>query len=75
MAKITLLAECTISAFSIVRIELVEADQSPAAVIVRWPSKPSVVTTRRFPETAAALTRAFAAASTELAHIKANRKL
>ena len=58
-----------------ISIELVEADETPAVIIVRWPTKPTVLHPRRFPETAAAIARTFAAASTELASIKARRPL
>jgi hypothetical protein len=75
MSKITQLAECTITAFAIVRVELVEADETPAAVIVHWPAKATVLHPRRFPETAAGVVRTFSAAAVELAHIKSERKL
>jgi hypothetical protein len=30
-------------------IELIEANETPAVVIIRWPAKPSVLHPRRFP--------------------------
>ena len=75
MSKSTILAECMINAFSTITVELVEANETPAVVIVRWPSKPSVQHPRRFPEVAAAIVRAFAQASTELAGIRSRRRL
>jgi hypothetical protein len=75
MSQITVLAECTITAFSTITIELVEADETPAVVIVRWPAKATISHPRRFPETAAVIARTFAAAHTELASIRARRGL
>jgi hypothetical protein len=43
MSKITLLAECTLTAFHTIAIELVEANETPAVVIVRWPAKATVI--------------------------------
>jgi hypothetical protein len=65
MSQITVLAECTVNAFSTITIELVEADETPAVIIVRWPNKSTITHPRRFPETAAVIARTFAAASTD----------
>jgi hypothetical protein len=54
-SNVTLLAECTITAFNTINIELVEADETPAVVIVHWPTKATVLHPRRFPETAAVI--------------------
>jgi hypothetical protein len=43
MSKITELASGTLTASASVTIELVEADETPAAVIVRWPLKATTV--------------------------------
>jgi hypothetical protein len=51
MSQITVLAECTVNAFSTITIELVEADETPAVIIVRWPNKSTITHPRRFPET------------------------
>jgi hypothetical protein len=75
MSKITELASTQLNGHDSVTIELVEADDTPAAVIIRWPSKPSVVHPRRFPEAAAQIARVFAQAATELASIRARRRL
>ena len=75
MSKVTLLAECTITAFSTITVELVEADETPAVVIVQWPLQPTVLHPRRFPETAAMIARLFATASTELTSTKFRRRL
>ena len=75
MSKITELASGQISTADTITIELVEADETPAVVIVRWPLKASVQHPRRFPDTAATIARLFAEAATTLASIKANRRL
>jgi hypothetical protein len=75
MSKITELASRTVNGTDSITIELVEADETPAVVILRWPGKPTVCHPRRFPDTAAMLARLFAEAATTLASIKAGRKL
>ena len=52
----------------------VEAEETPAVVIITWPVKPTVCHPRRFPEIAAAIVRLFATASTELARINARKR-
>jgi hypothetical protein len=73
MSKITTLASSQITPSDTLAVELVEADETPAVVIIRWPVKPSVVHPRRFPDTAATIARLFAEAHTVLASIKAGR--
>jgi len=48
------LASSQITATDSVTVELVEADEKPAVVIVRWPAKPTVLHPHRFqpPQTA-----------------------
>jgi hypothetical protein len=75
MSTITTLASGQITATQEVTIELVEADETPAVVIVRWPVKPSMIHPRRFPDTAAMMVRLFSEAHTVLAGIKARRPL
>jgi hypothetical protein len=75
MSKITPLATGQITAVDTITVELIEADETPAVVIVRWPAKPTVLHPRRFPDTAAAIARLFAEAHTVLASIKAGRSL
>jgi hypothetical protein len=75
MSKITELASSQINASDTLAIELVEADETPAVVIIRWPGKATILHPRRFPDTAAMLPRLFAEAATTLASIKANRRL
>jgi hypothetical protein len=75
MSQVTVLAEGEINASGGITVELVEADETPAAVIIRWPAKPTVVHPRRFSDTAAVIARLFAEAHTKLAAIKGHRKL
>ena len=70
-----MLAESQINASGGITVELVEADETPAAVIIRWPVKPTVLHPRRFPDTATVMARLFADAATTLAGIKPNRRL
>jgi hypothetical protein len=63
------------SPHNVISIELVEADETPAVVIVTWPTKPTVLHPRRFHDVAAMVARLFATASTELASIKSRRRL
>ena len=49
MSKMTGLTSGAITAVYTVTIELVEADENPAVVIVRWPAKPTVFHPRSFP--------------------------
>jgi hypothetical protein len=75
MSNITILASAHVNAVDSISIELVEADETPAVVIVRWPVKATVLHPRRFPEVASGLARMFAEAHTSLAAIKKGRKL
>lgn len=75
MSKVTTLASGQINGHDSITVELVEANETPAVVIVTWPLKPTVLHPRRFPDVAAVVARLFATASTELASIKARRRL
>jgi hypothetical protein len=75
MSTITTLASGQITPTDSISVELVEADETPAVVILRWPAKPTVCHPRRFPDTAAALVKMFAEAATALAQIRARRRL
>ena len=75
MSQVTVLAESQINASSAIVVELVEADETPAAVIIRWPAKHTVLHPRRFPDTAAVIARLFAEAHIALAALKAGKKL
>ena len=76
MSKVTTLGESQIiaSPHNVISIELVEADETPAVVIVTWPLQPTMLHPRRFPDGAVAIVRLFATASTELARIKARKR-
>jgi hypothetical protein len=52
MSKVTELASGHINAVDRLVIELIEADETPAVVIVRWPAKASVLHPRPFPAAA-----------------------
>jgi hypothetical protein len=56
-------------------IELIEADETPAVVIIRWPVKPSVLHPHGFAAAADAAARTFAAAAVRLAQIRRDRRL
>jgi hypothetical protein len=75
MSKITELASGQITAVDGITVELVETDEHPTVVIVRWPDKASVIHPRRFPDTAAVVARLFAEAHTLLAGSKSRRPL
>jgi len=73
MSKVTELASGQINAVDKLVIELVEANETPAVVIVRWPSKASVLHPRVFPAAADTAARTFAAAVVRLAQIRRDR--
>jgi hypothetical protein len=75
VSQITELASGAISATDHLTIELVEADETPAVVIVRWPVKASVIHPHRFPDVAAMIARVAAEGHTALAAIKSRRRL
>jgi hypothetical protein len=58
-----------------ITIELVEADETSAVVLIKWPGKPSVLHPRRFPGTAAVIVRLFSEAHITLAQVRARRRL
>ena len=66
----TELATGTINGSDRLIVELVEADDMPPIVLVEWPPQPTVCNPDRFPDTAAAVARLMARASTGLARIK-----
>jgi hypothetical protein len=75
MSKITELATGQLTATDSITIELVEADETPAVVIITWPAKPTVLHPRRFPSCANTAAGVFAAAIVRLAHIRSERRL
>jgi hypothetical protein len=75
VSTVTPLASGQITPSEAITVELVEADQTPAVVIVKWPTKASIIHPRRFPEVAATLASLASESHIALAHIKAGRKL
>ena len=75
MSKVTTLAESQLTVVGTITIELIEADETPAVVIVRWPSKSTVIHPHRFPSAADNAARTFAAAAVRLAQLKRERRL
>jgi hypothetical protein len=70
MSNITTLAEGQPTAVGTITIELVEADETSAVVIIRWPHKPCIIHPRRFPAAADNAARIIAAAAVWLRAIK-----
>ena len=75
MSKVTELASGQITAIDSITIELIEADETPAVVIIRWPAKPPYCIRDGFPAAADTAARIFAAAAVRLAQIRRERKL
>jgi hypothetical protein len=77
VSKSTILAETqlTQSPHNVVTIELVEPDDMPPFVQVRWPPQPTVIDPPHFRDTAAALVKLFSDAHVTLTHIRARRYL
>ena len=75
MSQVTELASGALTAVDSITVELVEANETPAVVIVRWPVKPTVMHPHRFPSAAENATRIFAAAVVRLAQIRRDRRL
>jgi hypothetical protein len=75
MTEITELGSGQLNGTASITIELVEADETPAIVIIRWPSKPTVLHPHRFGSAADTAARTFAAAAVRLAAIKRERRL
>ena len=55
-SKITELASAQLTASDTLTIELVEAAETPAVIIIRWPGKPTILHPRRFGSAADAAT-------------------
>jgi hypothetical protein len=54
------------------KVELVEPDSMPAAVRIVWPTAPTIVDPKRFPDIAAGVAQLFARAHIVLASLKAH---
>jgi hypothetical protein len=75
MSKVTELAAAQLTAVDSISIELIEAAETPAVVIIIWPAKPTVCHPGRFPELATTIAKLAAEAHTKLAGIKSRRPL
>jgi hypothetical protein len=75
MSKVTTLSSGQINGADTITIELIEADETPAVVIVRWPARPTVLHPRRFPTAADVAGRVFATAAVRLAQNRRERRL
>jgi len=75
VSQVTQLATGQLNGHDTLVIELVEADETPAVVIIRWSSKASVLHPRRFPAAADVAARTFAAAVVRLAQIRREREI
>jgi hypothetical protein len=75
MTEVTELASVQLSTVDTLTIELVENDERPAAVIIRWPARPGVFNAKQFGPVATQVTTAFAGATVRLAQIRRDRKL
>jgi hypothetical protein len=70
MSNITELAAGQLNTADTITIELVEADETPAVVIIKWPNKATVLHPRRFGAAADTAARVFAGAVVKLAQIR-----
>jgi hypothetical protein len=75
MHQNTQLASGLINGHDRLTIELVQPPDMPAAILLRWPTKPSITTPGAYANVAAAAMQDLAAAVVELAAIRAWRKL
>jgi hypothetical protein len=75
MNQTTQLASGLMNGHDRLTIELVEPPDLPAAVLIRWPAKPSITTPDAYANAAAAVMQVLAAAVVELAAIKTWRRL
>jgi len=73
-SKITELATGQLTTVDSITVELVEADETVPVVIIRWPTKPTVLHPRRFGSAAETATRVFAGAVVKLAHIRRDHR-
>jgi hypothetical protein len=67
------LAHGTLNGADTILIELIQPDNHPPVVRITWPTKSTIIPPARFTAAAAEAARLFAAASTNLAQIKAQR--
>lgn len=78
MSKITVLASCQLNGAESVTVQLLRTEDmptiTPGIVRVLWPPQPTIIDPKHFPDVAAGIVRMFAAASTELAAIRARKR-
>ena len=75
MHQNTQLASGLINGHDRLTIELVQPPDMPAAILLRWPQKPSITTPDTYSNVAAACMQVLSAAVIELAAIKTWRRL
>jgi hypothetical protein len=75
MHQTTQLASGLINGHDRLTVELVEPPDLPAAVLLRWPQKPSITTPDAYSNVAAAAMQILAAAVTELSALRVRKKL
>jgi hypothetical protein len=75
MNQTTQLASGLINGHDRLTIELVEPPDLPAAILLRWPQKPSITTPDVYSNVAAACMQVLSAAVIELAAIRTRRRL
>ena len=71
----TQLAHGKITNANTLTIELIEPPGMPAAILFRWPQKPSITTPDAYSNMAAAAMQILAAAVTELAALRVRKRL
>jgi hypothetical protein len=74
MSQTTELGSGAITAVDTITIELVESEETPPVIIIRWPVKPTVLHPRRFPYAANTAAALFAGAVVRLAHIRRDHR-
>jgi hypothetical protein len=75
MHQNTQLASGLINGHDRLTIELVQPPDMPAAILLRWPTKPSITTPDAYANVAAAAMQVLAAAVIELGPLKTWRRL
>ena len=82
MPKVTVLASCQLNGAESVTVQLLRTEDMPAIertitpgiIRVVRPPQPTIIDPKQFPDVAADIVRMFAAASTELAGIRARKR-
>jgi hypothetical protein len=75
MAKETILAAGMVTASEKITVELLDNGETPQMVLIRWPVKVTPVQPGAYADAASKAMRILATASTELARLKAGRRL